>query len=164
MSSVPPPWLAFHERRATWARLLRPRLVEAGVDCVETRSTADLTRALAGRFVPLVLIDASERPASVLDALAAVSETAPDALTLVLAPQESPPFDVWMRELGATRAWLGPARPPAVHDCLLRWSELARRRASADGWLAGADMIRLPPWWPPSLPADLAPLIVRNRP
>ena len=46
-----------HERLGTWSAQLRPRLQGRPVHWIETRSAADLDKALLGLACPVVLID-----------------------------------------------------------------------------------------------------------
>lgn len=130
--------LMIHERNGTWARQLRPRLGEAAVRVVETRSADDLEASLAGAACPLVVLDLGRRPRAALDDLDRALSAAPEALVLVLDPESYDGAALLARELGATHVVSGPATPPAVVGLLRRWLPLARRRADASGWSPAA--------------------------
>jgi hypothetical protein len=130
--------LVIHERIATWARALRPRLQGWPVRIVETRSAADLQAALAGAVFPVVVIDLARGPRAGLDELDRALRVAPDALTLVLDPEEHEGVLLLSREIGATDVIAGPTTPPLVADLLARWLQLARHRAEAAGWSGNA--------------------------
>ncbi len=126
-----------HERRANRAGALRPRLKGRGVRLVETRSVADLTSAVVGHPVPIVVMDVGEVLEPALEALEAVGAVAPDALTVVLDPGRHPGLPVAARELGATLVLQGVVTPPRLADLVLRWVELAAGRAGRAGWFPG---------------------------
>lgn len=126
--------VVIHERRGTWARQLRPRLLDWPVRWVETRSTADLETALVGTACPVVLIDLDARPRAGLDVLDRAATAVPNALILVLDPQAHEGVASLARELGATHVLSGPVTPPEVARLLARWLPLALRRTASDGW------------------------------
>ncbi len=138
------PLVVTHERQGTWARHLRPRLAAAGpgpgpIRWAETRSAADLARAVRGVPVPLVVIDVADRPRAMLEDLDLAAQAAPAGLFLVLDPRAHPGVEPLARELGATLVLSGVVPPPRVAEVLLRWLPLARLRAEADGWAVPAD-------------------------
>jgi hypothetical protein len=61
--------LIIHERLGNWARQLRPRLAAWPIRLVESRSLADLERALAGTACPILVIDLDRQPRAGLDDL-----------------------------------------------------------------------------------------------
>jgi CheY-like chemotaxis protein len=126
--------VVIHERLGTWARQLRPRLVDGPIRWVETRSTADLEAALTGVACPVVLIDLSRRSRAGLEDLDRAAQAAPNALILVLDPQAHEGVPALARELGATHVFSGPVTPPAVARLIARWLSVARRRSEGDGW------------------------------
>lgn len=126
--------LIIHERIATWARQLRPRVVTWPVRVSETRSAADLERALKGSACPLVVADLARWPRQGLDDLERALAPSANALVLVLDPGTNPGVAALAREIGATLVLSGPATPPQVVGVLARWLPLAQRRAEADGW------------------------------
>ncbi len=132
--------VAIYERRATWARQLRPRLAgRPSLRWVEARSGADLESALAGAARPVGVFDLGDRVRAGLEDLDRAARVAPDLLALVLDPRSRPGVAPLARELGATFVWEGPAPPPLVAGLLGRWLELAARRAAADGYLGPAE-------------------------
>jgi hypothetical protein len=146
------PVLVVHERIGTWARRLRTLLSERPVRLIETRSPADLERALAGVVCPLVLIDLDRRPRQGLYDLERAARVAPDALCLVIAPGPSEEVALLARQFGATHVMCAPVPPPAVVRLLSRWLGLAQRRAEGSGWAA-------PPPPPPEPWNWLTPLL-----
>jgi hypothetical protein len=101
---------------------------------VETRSSADLMRAVSQAAFPIVLIDSTDRVSAGLEDLARAVRLSPDALTLLLVPK-GPQTIPWLaRELGATHVFKGTPLPPRVTELLERWLNLARVRSDADGW------------------------------
>jgi hypothetical protein len=126
--------MVIHERLGTWARQLRPRLRAWPIRWVESRSTADLEAALAGRACPIVVIDLARRPRAGLEDLDRAARAAPNALILVLDPQAHEGVPTLARELGAAHVLAGPATPPQVADLIARWFPLAQRRTESDGW------------------------------
>ncbi len=137
--------LVVHERLATWARQLRPRVAGWPVHLVETRSAADLRAALAPGRGALVLIDLARGPARGLDDLARCGDATADALVLVLDPGAHPGVPTLARELGAAHVLTGPVNPPEVVGLLDRWCPLALRRAGRDGWGSLPEPV-LEPW------------------
>jgi hypothetical protein len=123
--------LVVHERRATWARQLRPRVVNWPVRFVESRSASDLASALAGQESGLVLVDLATRALAALEELAAGLAPASHPLVLVLDPERLPGIANAARELGATEVWSGPVAPPRVVDRLERWVNIARHRTAS---------------------------------
>lgn len=130
------PVVVVHERIATWARQLRPRLAGSAGGWAETRSAADLARRLLGAVVPVVVLDLADAPAARLEEVALARRESPDALILVLEPRDRPGVPALARELGATRVLAGPATPPEVAEVVSRWVRLSRQRARAGGWPA----------------------------
>lgn len=139
--------MAIHERRANWARQLRPRLADgpAPIQWAESRSAGELVAAVAGAACPVVVIDVGARPRGALEALDAAVRAAPNALVLVLDAAARPEVETFARELGATDVLGGHWPPPAVADRVARWLPLARRRAEADGWSPNPPL-PVPPW------------------
>jgi hypothetical protein len=132
---MPSPLVVTHERLGNWARQLRPRLAVAGpIRWIETRSAADLSRALFGTVAPIGVIDLADRPRAMLLDLDLAARAAPEGLFLVLDPLASPGMAALARELGATLVLSGFNPPNRVADLLLRWLPLARRRSENDGW------------------------------
>lgn len=148
--------LVIHERIGFWARRMRPRLNKPTVRIVETRSARDLEATLANRAFPVVLVDLARRVCGGIDDLNRAMAVAPDAISLVLAPEQNEELRLLARGLGATHVWSGPATPPAVAELLARWLDLSRRRAEASGWDAAA-----PP--PPEPWNWLTPLLDSER-
>ncbi len=146
---MPSQVLVIHERIATWARQLRPRLVDGAVPVlvVESRSADDLDAALAGAACPLVVIDLGRRPRAALEDLDRAVKAAPDALILVLDPNANDGAALLAREMGATHVISGPAQPPAVAALLNRWLPLARKRSEAAGWSSTAPEPPKPEPW-----------------
>jgi hypothetical protein len=127
--------LVTHERLGNWASQLRRRLATAGpIRWSETRSGADLARAIRGVAVPIVLIDLADRPRAMLDDLDEAVQLAPSGLFLVLDPKNHRGVSGLARELGATFVLSGQTQPPVVAELLARWLPLARRRAELEGW------------------------------
>lgn len=126
--------LIIHERLGFWARQLRPRLADAPVRIVETRSAADLCDAAGRPGSPILLLDLGERPRTGLEDLDLALQVAPRALSLVLDPNRSPGLAALAREIGAMLVIQGPALPPAIMPILTRWVQLQRRRIAAEGW------------------------------
>jgi AmiR/NasT family two-component response regulator len=132
---MPSATVVTHERRATWARHLRPRLAAAGaVRWVESRSGSDLVRAVRGEPSPVVVIDVADRPRAMLEDLDRAAEACPTGLFLVLDPESHPGVTPLAFELGATLVMAGVIPPPRVAAMVLRWLPLARRRAEEAGW------------------------------
>jgi len=137
--------IVIHERRAHWARHLRPRLSGPAVRWSETRSTADLLASARRSACPIVVLDLGNRPVRGLEDLDSLRRTAPNSLSLVLDPGSHPDVGPIARELGATLVLPGVVVAPRVVELLGRWLPLARRRAEADGWM-------------PPLPSDFDPI------
>jgi AmiR/NasT family two-component response regulator len=132
---MPSATVVTHERRATWARHLRPRLAAAGtVRWVESRNGADLERAVRGTSASVVVIDVADRPRAMLEDLDRAAEACPSGLFLVLVPRAHPGVSALAFERGATLVMAGVVPPPRVAAMLLRWLPLARRRAEGSGW------------------------------
>jgi hypothetical protein len=123
-----------HERIATWARQLRPRLHGMPVRWFETRSQRDLESVLLGLARPVVLLDFGRQAAQAVKDLSLVLRLAPDARVLVLDPEERLPEAALARELGATHVASGFVPPPFVSDLLARWIRLAQTQIERDGW------------------------------
>jgi hypothetical protein len=151
--------LIIHERLGTWARQLRQRLAEGTPRVVETRSQADLERALQieGGPCPVVLIDLAKRSIAGLDDLDRAARTAPDALVLVLDPEAREGVASLARELGATHVMCGPVTPPEVAKMLSRWLVLAEGVAETAGWSAAPPAPPEPEPW-----SWLSPLLNRQ--
>lgn len=137
--------LILHERRANWARQLRPRVAAWPLRLVETRTAADLARAWRGSVWPLVVADLDRWPARALEDLVRARPAAESALILVLDPAAHPEVPPLAREAGATHVLSGVATPPAVVGLLARWLDLARRRIESEGW-AGEVEPEPEPW------------------
>lgn len=136
---MPPATVVTHERRATWARHLRPRLagpsgLAGGVRWVESRSGDDLERAVRAAAAPVVVLDVADRPRAMLEDLDRAARASSSALFLVLDPRAHPGVAPLAFELGATLVLPGIVPPPRVSAMVLRWLRLARRRAEVDGW------------------------------
>ena len=132
---MPSSLVVTHERLGTWARQLRPRLASAGsIGWVESRSTADLERAVGGVIAPVVVIDLADRPGAMLEDLDMAVRSAPAGLFLVLDPNDHHGVAGLARELGATLVISGWTPPPNVAELLARWLTLARSRSERDGW------------------------------
>jgi hypothetical protein len=123
-----------HERIATWARQLRPRLHGMPVRWFETRSQRDLESVLLGLARPVVLLDFGKQAEQAVKDLNLVLRLAPDARVLVLDPEERLPEAALARELGATHVASGFVAPPFVSDLLARWVRLAQTHIGGDGW------------------------------
>ena len=142
--------LVFFERLATWARRVRPRVVNWPVWVVETRSADDLAAALRSSPCPLVVADLASDPAQALDALARVLPGVPDALVLVLDPGRNDGVAAFCRELGASVVLSGPTTPPEVVAVLARWVPIAQGRGSKAGWAPEGQRPRFgEPGWDP---------------
>ncbi len=128
--------LIVHERRAHWARQLRPRITAWPAHLVETRSGFDLAEALRGRNNPLVLADLGARGLATLDELARALPASRDPLVLVLDPEAIPDVSNLARACGATDVWTGFSHPADVASALERWLALAEGRRRAAGWFA----------------------------
>lgn len=150
--------VVIHERRGTWARQLRPRLLAWPIRWLETRSTADLEAALSGMACPILLIDLARPPRAGLEDLDRAAQAAPNALILVLDPEAHEGVATLARELGATHVFSGPVTPPAVAALIARWLPIARRQAEGDGWSTALGPEPEPePWnWLTPLLAGLA--------
>ena len=156
--------LVIHERRDTWARHLRPRLLAWPIRWAETRSAADLESALAGAACPIVVIDLARRVRAGLEDLDRAMQSAPTALVLVLDPAAHEGVSVLARELGATHVISGVATPPAVADLLARWLPLAQRQAEGEGWSHAPPSVPGPEpwnWLTPLLGGPAVPLRMR---
>jgi hypothetical protein len=131
--------LVVHERLGIWARQLRPRVAAWPVHLVETRSAADLKRALARSSCPLVVLDLRDRVPAGIEDLALALQVAPNALVVVLDPSAGDGVAGLVRELGAAHVLSGVVPPPVVAELLARWLPLALHRAEADGWAPDRD-------------------------
>ena len=131
-----PPLVVIHERIGYWHRRLRPKClaVEPSLRWVESRSGADLGRALAGSVAPIVLIDVGQRLLESLNHLDQAISTAPNALALVLDPLNHEGLAILARELGASQVVSGPAPPVEVFALIRRWLPISRRRGETSGW------------------------------
>jgi hypothetical protein len=127
--------LIVHERQAYWIRHLRPRLAHLEARWIESRSLADLERALESFPCPVVLIQLGHRHREALQALVTTAVLAPTALILVVDRERHLGPDPLARELGATHTIRGEVPPPDVAALIDRWVVLATRRAQKDGWL-----------------------------
>ncbi len=150
MARVP---LIIHERIATWARQIRPRVASWPVKVSETRSAADLERALKGSACPLVVADLARWPRQGLDDLERALTPSANALVLVLDPGANAGLAALAREIGGTLVLSGPATPPQVVAVLSRWLPLAQARAEADGW-SGEPEPEAEPWDLPAVRAS----------
>ena len=141
--------LIIHERIGFWGRQLRPRMSEAGLKIVETRSRDDIDAALASTDdpYPLALMDVGRRPSATLEELDRLKQVAPNAFVLILdavGHDEIPPT---ARTLGATHVISGPTIPPDVARLLTRWKRLAGERAFNAGWRdLPAESAKPEPW------------------
>jgi hypothetical protein len=126
--------LIVHERRGEWGRQLRPRVTGLPLVVRETRSAADLKRALQASTVALVVVDLGSSPLDRLADLHLCRDLLADALLLVLDPEAIPGASGLARELGATLVRSGFVSPPDVVRLLERWTALAAHRADAAGW------------------------------
>ncbi len=135
---MPSTTVVTHERRATWARHLRPRLAAGAgpgpIRWIESRSGDDLERAVRGVSAPVVVLDVADRPRAMLEDLDRAARAAPAGLFLVLDPRAHPGVSALAFELGATLVMAGVVPPPRVAEMVLRWLPLSRRRAESDGW------------------------------
>jgi hypothetical protein len=96
--------------------------------------------SLRGRSTAVALIDARDRLADGLDALASAREACPGLLALVLVNALTTELDQTARELGATHvATTAKLRPPDVADLIDRWLDLAGRRRAIEGLSATCD-------------------------
>ncbi len=130
-----------HERLGTWARQLRPRLASSGtVRWAETRSAADLDRAIRGVISPLVVIDIGDRPRAMLEDLETAVQAAPAGFFLVLDLMCHAGLPSLAKELGSTLVVSGWIQPPRIADILLRWLPLARSRSDFQGWSTPVDV------------------------
>jgi DNA-binding NtrC family response regulator len=156
--------LVIHERRDTWARHLRPRLLAWPIRWVKTRSAADLESALAGAACPIVVLDLARRVRAGLEDLDRAMQRAPNAMVLVLDPEAHEGVSVLARELGATHVISGVATPPAVANLLARWLPLAQRQAESEGWSNAPPPIPEPEpwnWLTPLLGGPAVPIRMR---
>lgn len=123
-----------HERWGTWSAQLRPRVQGRPVHWVETRSAADLERALLGRACPVVLIDLQRNIVEGLGDLDHVMRLFPGTRVLVLDPDDHDGVANLARELGATHVISGFVPPPEVACLIDRWIALAELQAERAGW------------------------------
>jgi len=141
------PVLAVHERIGYWGRHLRSRLADRTLRIVETRSTADLERALKGTATPLILIDLGKRVSAGLSDLVSALHVAPDAMVLVTDPQSHKGVSLFAREFGATHILSGPVTPIEVLDVMTRWLSIIQERSKFSGWAASSpDSSESEPW------------------
>ncbi len=126
--------LIIHERIGHWNQQLRARLGHRPVRWLETRSTADLERALAGSARPIVVLDLGDRLRDGLAEIARVTALSPFALLLAIDRRERPGVPALARELGATLTLSGHPSPPEVATLVDRWIGLASRATDAEGW------------------------------
>ncbi len=126
--------LVVHERRDLWVRQLRPRVVGLPVTVRESRSAADLGRALSADPAAVVVADLGAEPFDRLSELEHCRRSLADALVLVLDPESIPGVALIAREVGATLVRSGFVSPPDVARILTRWITLASRRSEAAGW------------------------------
>lgn len=144
--------LIVHERIGNWNHQLRARLGHRPVRWVETRSTADLERALERSARPVVLLDLGDRLRDGLAELARCSQRNPLAFVLAIDRHDRSGVALLGRELGATLTLTGHPPPPVVASLMDRWITLAARASDSDGWAP-----RVPPdpssWeaWLPSI-------------
>lgn len=127
--------LIIHERRATWARRLRPLMNGRAVRLVESRAAEEARTAAESAFAPIGIFDLTDRPAWSLEGLAAFRATAEDGFALAIDGRRRGDVVRAARELGATVVMEGPARPPDILYLIDRWLHLGRQRASREGWV-----------------------------
>jgi hypothetical protein len=132
--------LIIHERRANWARQLRPRVASSSLRVIETRGASDLAAAYSAHEFALSVIDLADRPAAALAELAEALTAARESLVLVLDPTRLAEIATLARELGATEVWAGFVPPPRVARLVHRWGTLLRRRAAACGFYPSSDL------------------------
>jgi hypothetical protein len=108
---------------------------------IETRSGADLARALDRASHPILLLDLADRPRAGLEDLDTAVRAAPTVFALVLSGQMNPELTQLARELGASFVLPRSVPPPVVLNLLVRWLALSTRRQEAEGWQPG----ELPP-------------------
>lgn len=139
--------IVLHERLGNWSRRLRPRFHDRKVRWFETRSTADLEAAVAGRSAPIAVVDLTDRPADRVGAVDRIRTLAPGGLILALDPLGLEEVAELARDLGADHVFSGAAPPPEVARLLDRWIDLAARRAARAGWSRSDDLDDpLEPW------------------
>ena len=155
--------LIFFERIATWARRIRPRVVDWPVWVVETRSAGDLTEALRGWPCPLLVADElrgwpcpllvadlGDEPSRVVEVLAKVLHGSPDALVLAIDPNRVEGVAEVARVIGVARVLGGVVTPPEVMAVLDRWLPIARERTGRAGWSREGPRPRIgEPGWDP---------------
>lgn len=136
-----------HERIGNWHRQLRPRLHDRGASWIETRSAADLEKALAGRSCPIVVVDLAAQVLEGLDHVELARSLAPGGLILVIDPDGRAEVCQLALELGATYVVSGSVPPPEVASLVSRWIELASRREEREGWGRSDNPENLPEPW-----------------
>ncbi len=131
MSRVP---VILHERLGTWSAQLRPRLQGRPVHWIETRSRADLERALIGLACPLAILDLRRNLDEGLADLEFIGRFFPEARVLVLDPEQQAGASELALELGATHVISGFVPPPQVARLIDRWVTLAEVEITRVGW------------------------------
>lgn len=126
--------VVLHERLGTWSTQLRPRVQGRPVHWIETRSAADLEKALPGLAFPVVLIDLKRNVVEGLSDLDRLMRLFPGTRVLVLDPEAQDGVAQLARELGATQVISGFAPPPEVACLIDRWIALAERETGRAGW------------------------------
>ena len=123
-----------HARLGTWSAQLRARMQGRSVHWIETRSAADLDKAVLGLAAPVVLIDLKRNVVEGLGDLDRLVRIAPGARVLVLDPDAHDGVADMVREMGATHVISGFAPPPEVACFIDRWITLADRQTDRAGW------------------------------
>src|SRR5271157_3504707 len=123
-----------HERLGIWSAQLRPRVQGRPVHWIETRSAADLDKALLGRACPVVVIDLDRNVLEGLSDLDRLMRLFPGARVLVLDPEAHDGVAELARELGATHVISGFVPPPEVACLIDRWITLADLQTERAGW------------------------------
>lgn len=131
--------LIVHERRDHWGRHIRPRAGELSARVVETRSAADLLRAVAGTASSVIVLALGSRPAEGLELLDRVMQAAPESRVVVLDTTGDPALGRLARELGALHVLPADTRPPELLELLARWTRQATARTATAGWIAPPD-------------------------
>src|SRR5262249_44373000 len=113
---------------ARWIRQLRARLGTEGIRWMETRTEADLERAVTGTTRVVLLIDGSAKDCRPLDVLARIEGTSCDPCILVLLGRDQSYLSRAAYEMGASAVLESGTPPPAVAALVSRWVKLLRSR------------------------------------
>jgi hypothetical protein len=128
-----------HERVANWSRQLRPRFQGWPIRWSETRSTDSLVRAASASACPILVIELDHQAARGLLDLDEALQVAPNALSVLLEPQDREEVASLAREVGATLVLPGLVVPPEVERILQCWLPMAQHRIENQGWSASIE-------------------------